>query len=496
MATLQNLPDATTFLPASGGAASPVAIRSVLYAVFKHRRLVLGILAVVFIGSALAAFLRPRTWLASTKVLVKLGETVQLAPAEAPSRSVNLPLNQDVVKTEADIIKSQAVIAEAVRRLGIQPEPGTDMDELLAAMQLATTVTQNPGGNILQINFLGRDPKRAARNANAITDVYIEHHNKVYGKSGMSDFYNDQLNGLEGQMSAAERRLKQFLAKHNIVDAETEIKLLAADEIEQEKGLQAHLAKISALRKKMATIQSQLDKTPEQLAWGEEYTTNPTALTYKNRLADLEVSRASVAQRYLPDDRHVKDFDNQITGIKNRLKTEHDQLLSKQTMRTSLLNMDLKRGVFSMQALLSDAEARKPDLWRRFKGTKKRLKVLRQLSFQVTNLQDEAARKKYAYELYWKKHEEARATEAMSAQSMVSVSVVDRAVPPIDPQNPPWIPLVLGLFAGLVLGTATAVAVEFLNRRLRFEQEVEHYLELPVLAVIPDLDHVPNLARG
>jgi capsular polysaccharide biosynthesis protein len=55
---------------------------------------------------------------------------------------------------------------------------------------------------------------------------------------------------------------------------------------------------------------------------------------------------------------------------------------------------------------------------------------------------------------------------------------------------------VLGLFAGLVLGTATAVAVEFLNRRLRFEQEVEHYLELPVLAVIPDLDHVPNLARG
>ena len=83
MATLQNLPDATTFLPASGGAASPVAIRSVLYAVFKHRRLVLGILALVFIGSALAAFLRPRTWLASSKVLVKLGETVQLAPAEA-----------------------------------------------------------------------------------------------------------------------------------------------------------------------------------------------------------------------------------------------------------------------------------------------------------------------------------------------------------------------------------------------------------------------------
>src|SRR5262249_52338407 len=343
MATLQTLPDATTFLPASGGAASPVAIRSILYAVFKHRRLVLGILALVFLGSAAAAFLRPRTWLASSKVLVKLGETVQLAPAEAPSRSVYLPLNQDVVKTEADIIKSQAVISEAVRRLGIEPEPGTDMDELRAAMQLATTVTQNPGGNILQINFLGRDPKRAARNANAITDVYIEHHNKVYAKAGMSDFYEDQLQMLEGQMNTAERRLKQFLAQTGIVDAETEIKLLAADEIEQDKGLQAHLAKISALRQKLATIKGQLAKTPEQIAWGREYTTNPTTLTYKNKLAELEVSRASVLQRYLANDRHVRDFDEQIGNLKGRLSAEQDKLLSKTTMRTSLLNMDLKR---------------------------------------------------------------------------------------------------------------------------------------------------------
>jgi capsular polysaccharide biosynthesis protein len=84
----------------------------------------------------------------------------------------------------------------------------------------------------------------------------------------------------------------------------------------------------------------------------------------------------------------------------------------------------------------------------------------------------------------------------MANQSMVSISVVDRAVPPLDPQNPPWIPLALGLFGGLALGAATAVAIEFLNRRLRFEQEVEHYLELPVLAVIPDLQHVPDFAHG
>jgi capsular polysaccharide biosynthesis protein len=57
------------------------------------------------------------------------------------------------------------------------------------------------------------------------------------------------------------------------------------------------------------------------------------------------------------------------------------------------------------------------------------------------------------------------------------------------------LPLALGLVGGLALAAVTAIAVEFLNRRLRFEEEVERYLELPVLAVIPDLDATPALAR-
>src|SRR5882762_6159740 len=101
MATLQTLPETTTLLTTPSGdrgGTSTLAVRTFLYAVFKHQRLVVGVFLVVFLGSALAALLRPSTWLASSKVLIKLGETVQLAPAEAPSRSINMPLNQEVVK--------------------------------------------------------------------------------------------------------------------------------------------------------------------------------------------------------------------------------------------------------------------------------------------------------------------------------------------------------------------------------------------------------------
>ena len=122
MATPQTLPDASAFLqPASAGGRTTLAARVFLYAVFKHRRLVTGVFLVVFLASAIAALLRPSTYRANTRVLVKLGETVQIAPAEAPSKSVYLPLSQEVVKTEAEIVKSREVVEEAVKRLGVQP---------------------------------------------------------------------------------------------------------------------------------------------------------------------------------------------------------------------------------------------------------------------------------------------------------------------------------------------------------------------------------------
>jgi succinoglycan biosynthesis transport protein ExoP len=495
MATLQTIPDATTVLPVNGGASTPLAVRSFLYAVFKHRRLVLGVFTIIFVGSAIAALIRPRTWLASSKVLVKLGETVQLAPAEAPSRSVAMPMNQEVVKTEADIVKSREVVVEAVQRLGITPETGS-MNELIDGLQRGLTVTQTPGTNILQINFLGKNPDRAARMVNAITDVYLDHHNRVYRREGMYNFYNEQLHILDAEMKQAQVRLRRFLERNKIVDLEEEMKLLAEDEIAQDKGLRAHLAKIAALQRKLGSVHEQLARTPARISFSEEYLSNPTLQTYKNKLAELEIQRADVVQHYLAADRHVRDLDAQMADVRREIAQEQERILSKQTVRTNDLHTELQRNVYSIEALLADAKARKPALVRRLKITQKRLGRLRDMRFTVANLQQEADQKKYAFDLYWKKHEEARAVEAMAEQSMVSVSVVQHATPPLEPENGILMPLFLGLIGGLGLATAMAVGLEYMNRRLRFEEEVERYLELPVLAVIPDLEQAPNFARA
>jgi len=496
MATLQTLPENTTLITSRSerGGTSTLAIRTFLYAVFKHQRLVLGIFLLVFLGSLVAALLRDSKWLASSKVLVKLGEVVQLAPAEAPSRSMNMPLSQEVVKTEADIVRSYVVVEEAVKKLGIKPESGSEA-ELIAGLQAGLSVVPTPGTNTLSISFLGKNPEKAARFVNTVTDLYVDHHNKVYRREGLDSFYSTQLRRLETQMKTAQDTLRTYLRDNGIIDAEQEMRLLNQDVMDQEKTLKAHRAKIVATQRKLAQVEEQLTKTPQQVPFAEEFLSNPTQLAYKSKLAELEVERIKLLERYMPTDRSVKDIESQIANLKTRAGAEQERILNKQTVRHNELFVELERNRMSLQTLLADTQAREPSLASRLDASRSRLQDLRDKQFAVANLQQEAEQKKYAYDTYFKKQEEARITEAMTDQSMVNVSIVDRAMPPLDPQNGVLLPLLLGILGGLALSTSTAVAVEFLSRRLRFEEEVERYLEIPVLAVIPDLETTPDLSH-
>src|SRR5579884_2785912 len=267
MATLQTLPEATQLLPAAPAAGSAnLAARSFVYAVFKHKRLVLGVFLLVFLASAVVGLIRPTTWRATSEVLVKIGETLTLTP------------------TEGEIVKSRQVIEEAARRLGVQPEPGTSFAQMIDGMQLALTVAPTPSSNTLQISYIGRSPEKAARMVNAITEVYLEHHNEAYrNDQGLHSLYRQQLRLLEGQMKEAQHRLRAYLQKVHVTDVDQEIRIVNQDAIEQEKTLAAHRAKMRGAEKKLAALRALIEKTPPQIPFSEEYLSNPSVLQLKQR---------------------------------------------------------------------------------------------------------------------------------------------------------------------------------------------------------------------
>ncbi|HVL96436.1 MAG TPA: Wzz/FepE/Etk N-terminal domain-containing protein [Solirubrobacteraceae bacterium] len=83
------------------------------------------------------------------------------------------------------------------------------------------------------------------------------------------------------------------------------------------------------------------------------------------------------------------------------------------------------------------------------------------------------------------------------------VEIIRRAKEPTSPSRPrPRLSAALGLLLGLALGIALALILEFTDRRIRTEEDVEEIFDLPILASIPPPprrsvdDHVQREAFG
>lgn len=97
----------------------------------------------------------------------------------------------------------------------------------------------------------------------------------------------------------------------------------------------------------------------------------------------------------------------------------------------------------------------------------------------------------------------ARQFRITSALQTGGVEVVRQATTPTEPSRPrPKLSGALGLVLGLLLGLFAALVLEFTDRRLRREEDVEALFELPILASIPPPprrggdDHVQREAYG
>ena len=263
----------------------------------------------------------------------------------------------------------------------------------------------------------------------------------------------------------------------------------------QERALRDHLLKTAGVRQKLNQVRAQLARSPELMPFSKEYHANPTRQVFENQLAALEVERYKTLQAFLPTDRHVQQLDEQIAKVKARIKGEQELLVTDEEQRSDLHTL-LLRNANGLEVLMADLHAREPGLRQQLKTTRRRLVRLRNMRSTIANLKADADEKVFAYDLYRKRNDQAQIQEAMTDQSMVNVAVVQHATPPIEPLNGMLLPLLLGLVGGIGLASGLAVAVEYVNRRLRFEEEVERYLELPVLAVIPDLETTAAIARA
>ncbi|ADQ41887.1 lipopolysaccharide biosynthesis protein [Caldicellulosiruptor acetigenus I77R1B] len=72
-----------------------------------------------------------------------------------------------------------------------------------------------------------------------------------------------------------------------------------------------------------------------------------------------------------------------------------------------------------------------------------------------------------------------------------NVQIVDKAVVPEKPERPKKaLNIAIAFVVGLLIGVGLAFFIEYLDNTIKTPDDVEKFLQLPVLAVIPDLEKV------
>jgi succinoglycan biosynthesis transport protein ExoP len=241
---------------------------------------------------------------------------------------------------------------------------------------------------------------------------------------------------------------------------------------------------------RIRAVREQLAEQPEVVKRSQYLEANPVITQLSTQLVDREVDRMTLLRKYTDKDRHVRDNADEIAELRAHLDTEvHDRptVVAHQLYRANPIREERLHTLLDVESQLREMRAREASLDEELSRASRSLVGLQQKSVQFDRLQQEAKNRRDTYELYVKREQEARISQAMDDQKLVNVNIVQRPALPLARADLQRVSAAVAVIAGLVIGLAAAFAGEFLSPSLRSESDVGRYLGLPLLASIGEI---------
>ena len=310
------------------------------------------------------------------------------------------------------------------------------------------------GSQLIYINASARDPQLAAQIANTLASVYLtQQRTRVSGPaSERAKRYAIELAELKDKVRIAQDQVTAYRQRTGVTDitekaSNVEQALLATLEGKLQDAQNARRA---------AEVQASIEQNPGTGA-GSIVVQNLKALlnTQQTQLAQLRTTYGALHPK-------IRELENQIRATQHNLDLELRSVTSTNSSQlTAAQQLESK-----MRAAVEE----------------QRNKVL-----GVNKLQDEGT--KYELELESAQSVYKRALDGYdqimfaSGGKVANISVVSTAVPPQKATKPNKMKLlILGVFAGIVVGLIAPLIYELLiNRRVRCRDDFERDFDLPVL---------------
>lgn len=426
----------------------------------KHRWLMTGIFLLTVLTAAIWTFVQVPIYEAVATILID----------PEPPKVLNI---QDVIPmggasdrnfypTQYEILKSRPVIERAAAALNAKKGPDG------AARELSGVIAIEPKRNtrLVLIKIEGPDPVLSAEEANAVANAYAKYNVelKLKGARDALTWLTEEAGRLRAKAEESSQALQNYRVKTGILGMQEQRQITAAKIMDFNKAFLEAQAQRLSLESKLQQL-DRIAKEPAGVQMIFSVADNPLIDKLKGEVGTLETEKSKLLKVYKDQHPEILKVDAQIQQVKQRLEAEFQNTLR------------------AVQTQYKVAKGREDTLANQVNQLRQEGQQLNEKEIQYQNLQREVESNQALYESVVKRMKETGVAGGLEDSNVRIIEAATPATVPIRPRKARNV--ALSIVAGLVLAFGVAFAIEYLDTTVKTPDDVERFLGLSVIGVVP-----------
>lgn len=332
------------------------------------------------------------------------------------------------------------------------------------------TSSYNKDTRLIDIKFTHSDPQVAAKIVNAIADTFVLSNleKKTETNASAGDFLAKRVAELQADIRSDEEKLVNYARDHQILSLDGSQNTV----VERLAGLNQQLLQAENERKdaEAALHAAQTPNAAGALAEKDAKSLEDT----QAKLAELKQKRSQLLVNNTEEWPEVKEITQQIATLEKQVSDTKSRAT---TVVTTNLETRYRQALERENAIRSDFNKQRGETLTQNEAA---------INYRI--IQQEIETNKQLLDGLLQRSKE---NDVVLAGTPNNISVVDYAITPDLPVGPQRIrTMIMALFLSLAAGVGLAIFLEYMNDSVRSTEDVDRWLRLPSLGVIPAIGAV------
>ncbi|HEX8088139.1 MAG TPA: polysaccharide biosynthesis tyrosine autokinase [Blastocatellia bacterium] len=347
------------------------------------------------------------------------------------------------------------------------PEESARLAPFVEALEESLTIEPLRDTRGLKVSFIHTDPATAAAVANGVARAFknLNFQAKTEKFTNTASWLDSSTRELKAKVEQAEQALATYTDRHNIFS------------INDDKNQKTTLTTEKLARLHDQALRAETDRMLKQTLYQEvkaghiaqlpEAFSDAKLSELQKQLNDLQTQAAQLGVKYGPKNLRVLEVQQQIASVQSQIDATRSNLEQK-------LKLDYERAVADESSLNAALQRSKGDAAQENQAT---------IQYNILKQDLDTARSLYTDFL-----QKTNQAKAQVAEQHNNIRVIERAKVPNKPIGPKRaVMIILSLVVSLGGSIGLVFFMEYLDSTIKNVEDVNRYVQLPALGVIPSI---------